>query len=69
MPQLVYNGFWFAPEREALQALVAESQKNVTGVVRVKLYKGNVAVAGRKSRGEPVQPGYRDHGGRSDQGV
>jgi len=47
--QLVYNGFWFAPEREALQALVAESQKNVTGVVRVKLYKGNVAVAGRKS--------------------
>jgi argininosuccinate synthase len=47
--ELVYNGFWFAPEREALQALVAESQKNVTGVVRVKLYKGNVAVAGRKS--------------------
>jgi argininosuccinate synthase len=47
--QLVYNGFWFAPEREVLQALVAESQKNVTGVVRVKLYKGNVAVAGRKS--------------------
>ena len=47
--QLVYNGFWFAPEREALQALVAESQKNVTGVVRVKLYKGNVMSAGRKS--------------------
>ncbi|MEO8350969.1 MAG: argininosuccinate synthase [Chthoniobacteraceae bacterium] len=46
---LVYNGFWFAPEREALQALVTESQKNVTGVVRVKLYKGNIIAAGRKS--------------------
>jgi argininosuccinate synthase len=46
---LVYNGFWFAPEREALQALVSESQKNVSGVVRVKLYKGNVIAAGRKS--------------------
>ena len=47
--ELVYNGFWFAPEREALQALVTESQKNVTGVVRLKLYKGNIIVAGRKS--------------------
>jgi argininosuccinate synthase len=47
--ELVYNGFWFAPEREAIQALITESQKNVTGVVRVKLYKGNIAVAGRKS--------------------
>jgi argininosuccinate synthase len=47
--ELVYNGFWFAPEREALQALVTETQKNVTGVVRVKLYKGNTIVAGRKS--------------------
>ncbi len=46
---LVYNGFWFAPEREALQALVAESQKNVTGTVRLKLYKGNIIAAGRKS--------------------
>jgi argininosuccinate synthase len=46
---LVYNGFWFAPEREALQALVTESQKNVTGTVRVKLYKGNIIAAGRKS--------------------
>lgn len=46
---LVYNGFWFAPERLALQALVAESQKNVTGTVRVKLYKGNVISAGVKS--------------------
>lgn len=46
---LVYNGFWFAPEREALQALVTESQKNVSGTVRVKLYKGNLIAAGRKS--------------------
>ncbi len=47
--ELVYNGFWFAPEREALQAFVTETQKNVTGVVRLKLYKGNTIVAGRKS--------------------
>lgn len=46
---LVYNGFWFAPERLALQALVNESQKNVTGTVRVKLYKGNIIGAGVKS--------------------
>ncbi|MEA3207977.1 MAG: argininosuccinate synthase [Chthoniobacter sp.] len=46
---LVYNGFWFAPEREALQALITETQKNVTGVARVKLYKGNIIAAGRKS--------------------
>jgi argininosuccinate synthase len=47
---LVYNGFWYAPERLALQALVEESQKNVTGTVRVKLYKGGIHVAGRKSK-------------------
>jgi len=47
--ELVYYGFWFAPERLALQALVSESQKNVTGTVRVKLYKGNLINAGRKS--------------------
>ncbi len=46
---LVYNGFWFAPERRAIQALVTESQRNVSGVVRMKLYKGNVITAGRKS--------------------
>jgi argininosuccinate synthase len=46
---LVYNGFWFAPERLALQALVTESQKNVTGTVRLKLYKGNIIGAGVKS--------------------
>ena len=47
--ELIYNGFWFSPEREALQALVTETQRDVTGVVRLKLYKGNVIVAGRKS--------------------
>ena len=46
---LVYNGFWYAPERLALQALVTESQKKVSGTVRVKLYKGNIIPAGRKS--------------------
>lgn len=46
---MVYNGFWFAPERLALQALVTESQKNVTGTVRLKLYKGNVIGAGVQS--------------------
>jgi len=47
--ELVYYGFWFSPERLALQAFVTESQKNVTGTVRLKLYKGNLLVAGRKS--------------------
>jgi len=47
--ELVYYGFWFSPERLALQALVAESQKHVTGTVRLKLYKGNIITAGRKS--------------------
>jgi argininosuccinate synthase len=46
---LVYNGFWFSPERDAIQALISESQRNVTGTVRLKLYKGNVVAAGRKS--------------------
>jgi argininosuccinate synthase len=47
--ELVYYGFWFSPEREMLQALVDRSQEHVEGVVRLKLYKGNVAIAGRKS--------------------
>jgi argininosuccinate synthase len=47
--ELVYNGFWFSPEREALQALVDKTQERVNGVVRMKLWKGNVLVAGRKS--------------------
>jgi argininosuccinate synthase len=47
--ELIYNGFWFAPEREMLQALIDKSQENVEGVVRLKLYKGGVHVVGRKS--------------------
>jgi len=47
--KLVYNGFWFAPEREMMQAAIDATQENVSGVVRVKLYKGNVSVVGRKS--------------------
>ena len=47
---LVYNGFWFAPERECLQAFVDKSQECVTGTVRLKLYKGNIITCGRKSK-------------------
>src|SRR5580704_6746920 len=55
--ELVYYGFWFAPEREALQALVDESQKFVSGTVRLKLYKGNVITCGRKSKYSLYDPG------------
>jgi argininosuccinate synthase len=48
--ELIYNGFWFSPEREMLQALIDKSQEEVEGTVRLKLYKGNVIVTGRKSR-------------------
>ncbi len=47
--QLIYNGFWFAPEREALQALITSTQRTVSGKVRLKIYKGNCLQAGRKS--------------------
>ncbi|WP_162166836.1 argininosuccinate synthase [Campylobacter fetus] len=47
---LVYNGYWFSPERKMLQAAIDESQKNVNGTVRVELYKGNVMVIGRDSK-------------------
>ena len=47
--ELIYYGFWFSPEREMLQALIDKSQENVTGTVRLKLYKGNTTVVGRKS--------------------
>jgi argininosuccinate synthase len=48
--KLIYNGFWFAPEREMMQAAIDASQENVSGEVRVKLYKGSVSVVGRKSQ-------------------
>jgi argininosuccinate synthase len=47
--QMVYNGFWYAPEREALQALVDKSQETVSGTIRLKLFKGNLMTVGRKS--------------------
>jgi len=47
--EMVYNGYWFAPERESLQALIDDAQRNVEGIARLKLYKGGVTIAGRKS--------------------
>jgi argininosuccinate synthase len=47
--ELIYNGFWFSPEREMLQAAIDRSQTDVTGTVRVKLYKGSASVVGRRS--------------------
>ena len=47
--RLVYNGYWFSPERNSLQKLIDDSQKKVSGVVKIKLFKGNVIVLGRKS--------------------
>lgn len=53
---LLYNGYWFSPEREVLQKLIDESQKGVTGDVRVKLYKGNCTVTGRRSKNSLYNP-------------
>jgi argininosuccinate synthase len=47
--EMIYYGFWFSPEREAVQGLVDQVQRDVTGTVRLKLYKGGVTVAGRRS--------------------
>jgi argininosuccinate synthase len=52
--ELIYNGYWFSPERRALQALIDDTQKHVNGVVRLKLYKGNVVVVGRKSKDDSL---------------
>lgn len=56
--ELVYYGFWFAPERELLQKLIDESQVNVTGTVRLKLYKGICMVAGRKAEKSLYRPEF-----------
>ena len=56
--ELVYNGFWFAPERELLQKTMNESQKTVNGVVRMKLYKGNCTAVGRKSNQSLYQESF-----------
>src|SRR5262249_34976289 len=55
---LVYRGFWFAPEREAIQALVDDAQRNVTGEARVKLFKGNAYVVGRRSEQSLYDPAF-----------
>ena len=47
--EMIYYGFWYSPEFEAIRALIDESQKNVTGTARLKLYKGNCIVVGRRS--------------------
>ncbi len=51
---VIYNGYWWSPEREMLQAMIDRSQENVNGTVRVKLYKGNVIIAGRKSESDSL---------------
>ena len=56
--QLVYNGFWFAPERTMLQTAIDEAQRDVSGTVRLKLYKGNCIVAGRKSPRSLYRPDF-----------
>ncbi len=64
--EMVYNGHWFAPERESLQALVDQAQSNVTGVARLKLYKGAVSIVGRKSANslyDPAMASFEQAGG------
>ncbi|MDB2590538.1 argininosuccinate synthase [Candidatus Thioglobus sp.] len=68
--EMVYNGFWFAPEREMLQAAIDQTQESVNGTVRLKLYKGGIAVVGRKSDdslfSEKIAT-FEDDGGAYDQ--
>jgi argininosuccinate synthase len=54
--EMIYYGYWFAPEREVLQKTVDAAQSNVTGKARLKLYKGNVVIAGRKSDSSLYDP-------------
>lgn len=56
--EMIYNGYWFSPERKVIQSLIDESQKNVSGLARLKLYKGNCIVAGRKSEYSLYDPDY-----------
>jgi argininosuccinate synthase len=68
---LIYNGYWWSPERELLQRMIDESQRHVNGVVRVKLYKGNVTVVGRKSDSDSLFDAaistFEDDAGRYNQ--
>jgi len=68
--ELIYNGYWWSPERKALQALIDNTQNYVNGVVRLKLYKGNVSVVGRKSDDTLFDESiatFEDDGGSYDQ--
>ena len=56
--ELIYNGFWFSPERAALQELIDKTQENCNGTVKLKLYKGNVTVVGRKSPNSLFSPEF-----------
>ncbi len=60
--EMIYYGFWFSPERELLQKFIDESQQNVTGTVRLKLYKGNCMVVGRKSPRSLYHEGFATFG-------
>ena len=68
---LIYNGYWFSPERRMLQEMIDASQVRVNGVVRLKLYKGNVIVAGRRSDTDslfdPSIATFEDDAGAYDQ--
>jgi len=55
---LIYNGYWFSPEREALQALIDKTQEKVEGIVRLELYKGNVTILGRESKNSLFNAAY-----------
>ena len=69
--KMIYNGFWWSPEREALQALIDNTQKTVNGTVRIKLYKGNVSIVGRKSEKDSLFDeniaSFEDDGGAYNQ--
>ena len=68
--ELIYNGFWFSTDREALQAAIDKTAANVSGTVRVKLYKGNVIVVGRKAANSLYNANlstFEDDGGAYDQ--
>ena len=69
--KMIYNGFWWSPEREALQALIDNTQKTVNGIVRIKLYKGNVSIVGRKSEKDSLFDeniaSFEDDGGAYNQ--
>jgi len=68
---LIYNGYWWSPERKAVQALINDSQQYVNGTVRLKLYKGNVMVVGRESSSDSLYDSevvtFEDDAGAYDQ--